>query len=69
MSREQQERPLTVMEIAGHLIRPLTPATPMSGMFIFFISGGSRISQTDTKECQPIIGLSQKDLYEGKREF
>ena len=32
MSREQQERPLTVMEIAGHLIRPLTPATPMSGM-------------------------------------
>ena len=25
------------MEIAGHLIRPLTPATPMSGMFMFTV--------------------------------
>ena len=44
MSREQQqERPLTVMEIAGHLIRPLTPATPLAGKqeFSFYVFSGA----------------------------
>ena len=41
VSRDDQhhQRPLTVMEIAGHLIRPLTPATPMPGNYPQFSVG------------------------------